>query len=277
MAKVIEYTPSMLQGNLLIDTHTHIYDEAFEADGGGTAAVDRALEAGVGHMIMPNVDASTVAPLLDLAERRRDVMSVALGLHPTEVRDDWREVLASIMEAADNCRARLVAVGEVGVDLYWDKALRKLQIEAFEAQLDEAARRNLPVIIHCREALDEVVTALSHHPGVRGVMHSFGGSAEDVERVRRVADMHFGLNGIATFKNCRVTDAVPAIGLDRLLLETDAPYLAPVPKRGRRCESAYLPYTALHIADSLAMPLPELARATTDNARRLFGLDSIVL
>lgn len=286
---------------MLIDTHTHLYDEAFNPDGGGLAAVERALAAGVGHMILPNVDRASLQPLLDLAAQRPDVLSVALGLHPTEVRDDWRQVVGDMLAVADTLptpasepttsdgtedtltttsddpdaaitKPRLVAIGEVGIDLYWDKSLRHLQIDAFEAQLDAANRRHLPVIIHCREALDDVVTALSHHPGVQGVMHSFGGTVEDVERVRAVADMYFGFNGIATFKNCRVTDAIEAIGLDRLLLETDSPYLAPVPKRGRRCESAYLAYTAQHIADTQQMLLPDLAAATTANARRLFGI-----
>lgn len=275
---------------MLIDTHTHLYDEAFNTDGGGLAAVERALAAGVGHMILPNVDRASLQPLLDLAGQRPDVLSVALGLHPTEVRDDWRQVVGDMLAVADTlptpateptmpdgsdaaiAKPRLAAIGEVGIDLYWDKSLRHLQIEAFEAQLDAAVQRRLPVIIHCREALDDVVTALSHHPGVQGVMHSFGGTADDVERVRAVADMYFGLNGIATFKNCRVTDAVEAIGLDRLLLETDSPYLAPVPKRGRRCESAYLPYTAQHIADTQQMLLSDLAAVTTANARRLFGI-----
>lgn len=257
---------------MLIDTHTHLYDEAFNADGGGTAAVERALAAGVEHMILPNVDQASLPPLLALAAEHPDVLSVALGLHPTEVRHDWRNVVERILDTPVPNAVHTVAIGEIGIDLYWDKSLRHLQIDAFEAQLDEAAKRNLPVIIHCREALDDVVTALSHHTGVRGVMHSFGGSAHDVERVRAVADMYFGLNGIATFKNCKVTDAIPAIGLDRLLLETDAPYLAPVPKRGRRCESAYLVHTAQHIADTQQILLPELAHITTENARRLFGL-----
>lgn len=275
---------------MLIDTHTHLYDEAFNPDGGGLAAVERALAAGVGHMILPNVDRASLQPLLDLAAQRPDVLSVALGLHPTEVRDDWRQVVDEMLTVADtlptpatlptmpdcsdtaSAKPRLAAIGEVGIDLYWDKSLRHLQIDAFEAQLDAARQRRLPVIIHCREALDDVVAALSHHPGVQGVMHSFGGTADDVERVRAVADMYFGLNGIATFKNCHVTDAIAAIGLDRLLLETDSPYLAPVPRRGRRCESAYLPYTAQHIADTQQMLLSDLAAVTTANARRLFGI-----
>ena len=255
----------------LTDTHTHLYDEAFAPDGGGEAAVRRALAAGVGEMIFPNVDAASVAPLLELAAKFPGRIHVAMGLHPTEVRADWRAVVAAMEPMM--LRGNAVAVGEVGIDLYWDASLRELQREALEYQAHIAAREGLPLIIHCREGLTDTLDILARVevPGV--VMHSFGGTAADVDAVRRVLpDAYFGINGIVTFKNSGLREVLPAIGLDRIVLETDSPYLAPVPKRGRRNESAYLPYIAATVAASLGTDAEAVAAATVANARALFAI-----
>lgn len=258
---------------MLVDTHTHLYDPAFDADGGGRAAVERAIAAGVDTMIFPNVDRASVEPLLSLAAQFPANVGMAMGLHPTELGTDWQTTVADMLTLVDSGQYRFVAIGEIGVDLYWDKSRRADQLEAFDMQVRAAVQRDLPVIIHCREALDEVLEVLGDIAGVRGVMHSFGGSADDVRRVRQVADLYFGINGIVTFKNCHVADALAEIGTDRLLLETDSPYLAPVPKRGRRNESAYMPYIAQFVADRMEMPLEELAQITTANAGRLFNIE----
>ena len=256
---------------MLTDTHTHLYDRAFDPDGGGRAAVLRAVEAGVGSMIFPNVDKASVGPLMTLAAEFPGVVHMAMGLHPTELGDDWQGTVSDMLRLVDAHPGSFVAIGEIGVDLYWDKSRRDDQLEAFDCQVRAAVDRGLPVIIHCREALAEVVEVLGGIKGVRGVMHSFGGDAEDVRRVRQVADLYFGINGIVTFKNCHVSDALGEIGLDRLLLETDSPYLAPVPRRGRRNESAYLPYIAQFVADRMGLTADSLAAATTANARSLFN------
>lgn len=256
----------------MIDTHTHLYLPEFEtAPGGGAAAVERALNVGVTHMVFPNVDLSTVAPMESLAAKYPGQTSCAMGLHPTEVKADWRDALRTVAERLSG-RGGYVAVGEVGIDLYWDTTFRDEQMQAFDAQVSIAASLGLPVIIHCREGLDEALEVMQGHPGAAAVFHSFGGDLADIERIRRVGDYYFGINGIVTFKNSRLREVLPAIGLDRILLETDSPYLAPVPRRGKRNESAFLPHIAAHIADTLGVGLQEVDKATTGNARRLFGI-----
>lgn len=260
---------------MLIDTHTHLYLPEFDT-GANTdtpaTAVERALDAGIGHMIFPNVDLTTVGPMHALHGQFPEVTSMAMGFHPTEVREDWREVLAQVMPLLEGEPQKYVAVGEIGIDLYWDKTFEEEQMRAFDQQVELAVRLGLPVIIHCREGLPQVLEVLQGHPGVRGVMHSFGGTEADIDAVRRVADLYFGINGIVTFKNCKVSRTIPAIGPDRLLLETDSPYLAPVPHRGKRNESAYMVHTARFIADSTGMTEVEVAAATTACARTLFRL-----
>lgn len=258
---------------MLIDTHTHLYLPEFDAEGlTGADAVDRALEAGVDRMIFPNVDLTTIEPMRRLHEQRPDVTFMAMGLHPTEINEGWREDLEATREELESHSADYIAIGEIGIDLYWDKKFAEQQMQALEQQMQWAAARNLPVIIHCREGLPQTLEVLSEFPEATGVMHSFGGTAEDVEAVRRTVDFYFGINGIVTFKNSRLVDALPPIGTDRLLLETDSPYLAPVPKRGRRNESAYLVHTAARVASALDLTLDDLASITTANALNLFSL-----
>lgn len=160
----------------------------------------------------------------------------------------------------------------MGIDLYWDASRRTQQMKAFDAQLSLAEERGLPVIIHCRNALDETLEVLQSHPAVSAVMHSFGGTAGDAERILQTGSYYFGINGILTFKKSTLPDAVKAIPTERLLLETDAPYLAPVPMRGRRNESAYLTHTASCLAEILGIDMQEVADLTSNNARRLFGI-----
>lgn len=256
----------------LVDTHTHLYLPEFDdADGAGAAAVRRAVAAGVGKMVFPNVDASTVAPLESLAAEFPGTVYKAMGLHPTEVGEDWREALADIMSRLGDGTG-YVAVGEVGIDLYWDATFCMQQMEVFEIQARRAAELGLPVIIHCRDGLDRVLEVLRGVGGVRAVFHSFGGDTRDVCRIRDVRDFYFGINGIVTFKNSRLREVLPEIGLQRILLETDSPYLAPVPKRGRRNESSYLPYICAHVAQSLDVMPDMVADTTTRNAHDLFGL-----
>lgn len=257
----------------LIDTHTHLYLPEFADDvnGDGTPdAVGRAVGAGVTHMIFPNVDLTTIQPMKRLAAAHPAHVSMAMGLHPTEVGDDWQEALHKIHD--ELLSGIYTAVGEVGIDLYWDASRRTQQMKAFDAQLSLAEERGLPVIIHCRNALDETLEVLQSHPAVSAVMHSFGGTADDAERILQTGSYYFGINGILTFKKSTLPDAVKAIPTERLLLETDAPYLAPVPMRGRRNESAYLTHTASCLAEILSIDMQEVADLTSNNARRLFGI-----
>lgn len=255
----------------VIDTHTHLYLPEFETDNGGVETVNRAFGAGVEHLIFPNVDFTTIEPMQVLASKFPGRISMAMGLHPTEVKDDWEEATGRMLEHfADG--NRYVAVGEIGIDLYWDRTYEREQMLSLEMQVSKAEVLGLPVIIHCREGLAQVLEVLKGFPRVMGVFHSFGGTVADVEAIRRVGDYYFGINGIVTFKNCKVREVLPEITLDRLLLETDAPYLAPVPHRGKRNESAYIIHTAHHIAAHLGLPADIVADATTANARSLFGI-----
>lgn len=256
---------------MLIDTHTHLYLEEFQPN--PQDVVTRAIEAGVEQMIFPNVDLSTIAPMQNLHNLFPKNTFMAMGLHPTEIKDSWVEDLAKVKTEFNQNQNEYIAVGEIGIDLYWDKTYCDEQMQALEQQFNWATESNIPVIIHCREGLDEILEVLdgmSTKP--QGVFHSFGGTNEDVDRIRKYGDFYFGINGIVTFKNSKLRDTLPAIGIDRILLETDAPYLAPVPHRGKRNESAYLIHTAAHIAQHLSLTAEDVAINTTNNAKKLFGI-----
>lgn len=255
---------------MIIDTHTHLYLPEFENP---AETVNRAFDAGVGHLIFPNVDLGTIDPMKKLAGQFPENISMAMGLHPTEVTANWEDDIKRIESELDGS-TNYVAIGEIGIDLYWDKSFKKEQMEAFRLQSSWAVERHLPVIIHCREGLDEILEVFDSMESVpQGVFHSFGGTVEDVEKIRRRGDFYFGINGIVTFKNSKLRETLPAIGPQRLLLETDAPYLAPVPHRGKRNESAFIIHTAAYVANTLGMKPDEIAAITTENAKRLFKLD----
>jgi len=251
----------------LIDTHTHVYDHQFSLD--RKEAMQRALDAGVGMMLLPHVDASTIAPMLELHEQFSDCTRVMMGLQPEEVKEDYKDVLSQMEKELE--RGIYVGVGEVGLDFYWDATFEKEQLDAFETQLDWAKQLKLPLSIHCRNAFDKMVKILEHKQdgGLRGIMHCFTGTEEEA-KVYLELGFHLGLGGVTTYKNCSVKDFLPNLPLDRIVLETDAPYLAPVPCRGKRNEPAFLVHTAQKIADILQISIEELAGVTTANAQVLF-------
>ena len=253
----------------LIDTHTHIYDHQFSLD--RTETVQRALQAGVGMMLLPNVDASTIAPMLELHGQYPDCTRVMMGLQPEEVREDYKQVLTTMEKELE--KGIYIGVGEVGLDFYWDATYEKQQLDAFETQLDWAKQLGLPLSIHCRNAFDKMVKIIEKKQdgGLRGIMHCFTGTEEEA-KVYLELGFHLGLGGVTTYKNCGVKDFLPTLPLDRIVLETDAPYLAPVPCRGKRNEPAFLVHTAQRIADILQIPVEELAETTTKNVQLLFGL-----
>lgn len=264
----------------LIDTHTHIYDHQFSLD--RNEAMQRALEAGVKMMLMPNVDASTITPMLELHEQYPDCTCVMMGLQPEEVKEDYKEVLsmmekelsdASPLSQVPQSRVHYVGVGEVGLDFYWDASYEKQQLDAFETQLDWAKQLSLPLSIHCRNAFEKMVKILEKKQdgGLRGIMHCFTGTEEEA-KVYHDLGFHLGLGGVTTYKNCSVKEFLPNLPLDRIVLETDAPYLAPVPCRGKRNEPAFLVHTAQKIAEILQIPVEELAVATTKNVQTMFQL-----
>lgn len=253
----------------LVDTHTHIYDHQFDLD--RTAAMQRALEAGVGMMLLPNVDVSTIAPMLDLHEQYPDCTQVMMGLQPEEVKEDYKAVL-DMMEK-ELSRGIYIGVGEVGLDFYWDSSYEQQQLDAFETQLDWAKQLGLPLSIHCRNAFEKMARILEKKQdgGLRGVMHCFTGTEEEAT-VYLELGFHLGLGGVTTYKNCGVKDYLPNLPLERIVLETDAPYLSPVPYRGKRNEPAFLIATAQKIADLLGITFEEVANATSSNALSLFHI-----
>lgn len=254
----------------MIDTHTHIY---YAPEEEARDMLKRAADAGVEHLIFPNVDLDSIPKMENLrAQYGPGRISLAMGLHPTEVRPDTMDnALAVIEEKLRSDTEDYVAVGEVGMDLYWDKTYEKEQTEAFEKQCALAAELGLPLIIHCREALSPTLEVLKNFPNLEVDFHSFGGSAEDVRAIRAIMpEAYFGINGIVTFKNSGLADVLPEIGVDKILLETDSPYLAPVPKRGKRNESSYLPFIGNRIAEALGISPAEVDRKTTANAQRIF-------
>lgn len=256
---------------MLIDTHTHLYLDEFQPS--PSEAVVRAINGGVEKMIFPNVDLSTIEPMNSLHDEFPENIFMAMGLHPTEVSDSWERDLDKVYQELIANKEKYIAIGEIGIDLYWDKTYRNEQLLVLRKQFDWAVEMDLPVIIHCREGLNEILEVLDEmDTKPRGVFHSFGGTADDVAQIRRRDDYYFGINGIVTFKNSKLREVLPAIGLERILLETDAPYLAPVPHRGKRNESAYIVHTAAHIAQHLSLSTNQVESATTENARKLFGV-----
>ena len=253
----------------LIDTHTHIYDHQFSLDRNET--VQRALEAGVKMMLLPNVDASTIAPMLELHEQFPDRTRVMMGLQPEEVKEDYMTVLAVMEKELE--RNIYIGVGEVGLDFYWDSTFEKQQLDAFETQLDWAKQLHLPLSIHCRNAFDKMVKILEKKQdgGLRGIMHCFTGTEEEA-KIYLELGFHLGLGGVTTYKNCGVKDFLPRLPLDRIVLETDAPYLAPVPCRGKRNEPAFLVHTAQKIAEIMQIPYNELVNAVSANTNSLFSI-----
>lgn len=253
----------------MTDTHTHLYMDEFDG-----AVVDRAVAAGVDMMVFPNVDMSSIEPVRRLHKLYPRNTVMGMGIHPTELGADWRQDLVKMEELLRG--GEYAAVGEVGIDLHWpDSPDIETQKEAFAIQLEWGCKYDLPVIIHSRDAREETLEVIAARQGNLPVMifHSFTGTPEDVKRIREVCDPWFGINGVVTFKNApELREAVSEIGADRLLLETDAPYLAPVPYRGSRNESAYLPKILEACAARLGMTSEALEKETDQNARRAFRL-----
>lgn len=254
----------------LIDSHTHIYAEDFEQD--LTEVLTRASEAGVEAMILPNVDVESYPRMMELADRYPRQLYPCLGLHPTSVGQDYQTQLESLEAQLE--KHHFVAIGEIGLDYYWDTSFQSEQIEVFERQLILAERRNLPIIIHTRSAWADTVDTLERVRGKqpRGVFHCFSGSEAELEEALSFDQMMIGIGGVVTFKNTPLKDYVKNIPLDRLLLETDAPYLSPVPKRGKRNEPAHLVYILEHLARAYDISAQSLAEQTTSNAKDLFAL-----
>ena len=253
-----------------IDTHSHIYAEEF--DGDRQEVINRAVEAGVINIVLPNIGPDSIMRMKATALANPELFSMAMGIHPEEIGHDNQEKLEMARRELSEHPELYVAVGEIGIDLYWDATYEQAQMDAFEQQIAWANEFGKPVIIHCRNSHSQILEVLQRYPDTKGVFHCFGGASEEVEEIRRCGDFYFGIGGVVTFKNSKLGEALPVIGLSRIVMETDAPYLAPVPFRGKRNESAYIPVISRKISEVLSVPENVVADITTQNARTLFRL-----
>lgn len=251
----------------MIDTHSHIYGPEFDND--RAEVIQRARLAGVDKVLLPNINEESIARMLQVAKEYPDMCYPMMGLHPEDVKEDWAQVLER-MEMQLN---GMIAVGEVGLDFYWDTTFRKEQIEAFERQICWAVERNLPLVIHMRKAEQELLEVMERHKsdGLRGVFHCFGGSKETASRMLKHEGFVLGIGGVVTFKNSRLAETLRHVPLDRIVLETDAPYLAPVPYRGKRNEPSYVAHVARFLSDIYNVSEEEVNDVTNLAVKRVFG------
>lgn len=255
---------------IYVDTHTHLYLDAFDED--RTQVVNLALENGVRQLLLPNVDAETLAPMLRLCDQFAGICMPMIGLHPTSVREDFEHVLQQMKPLLT--RQDVVAIGETGIDLYWDTTYYLQQIDSFRLQIQWALEYDLPIVIHCRNSIDEIMQVLEpfEGKGLKGVMHCFPGNAHQADWFTRFGLM-LGIGGVVTYKNSMMAKVVEHVDLNCLVLETDAPYLPPVPHRGKRNQPDYLLHVAARIAEIKGLSLKTVAMETTQNASRLFNLN----
>ena len=255
---------------MYIDTHTHIYLDQFKDD--IDEVMQRALNVQVNTMILPNVDSTTTESMLSLQKSYPDNLIAMPGLHPCSVKNDYKKELQHVADLLkdDNYKS----IGEIGIDLYWDKTFVKEQIEAYTLQINWAKERKIPIVIHSRDSLDEtihIVEALQDG-NLTGIFHCFNGTIEQANRIKEIG-FFMGIGGVVTFKNAGVDKVVKDISLEHLVLETDAPYLTPTPFRKHRNEPSYIPVIAQKIADLHEITIEEVAEVTTSNARKIFSLN----
>lgn len=262
---------------MLIDTHSHIYDEAFDDD--RKEVVERAVAEGVERIVLPAIDGESNERLFDMCRECGDYVVPLMGLHPTSINDNprWREELAEVEQLLANPPQgveRFYGVGEIGLDLYWSRDWQAEQTEAFRVQLDMALRYDLPIVVHTRDAWEEMAAIIEEYQGkgLRGIFHAFSADAAMYERLRKCGDFLFGIGGVVTFKKSALAEVVKAMRLEDLVVETDAPYLTPSPHRGTRNESSYVRFVAMKIAELQGVEYGVVVEQTTANAKRIFGL-----
>lgn len=254
---------------MLIDTHSHIYSEDFIHD--RDEALQRAYENGIKKIILPNIDSGSIKHMLDLTDAYPHLCFPLIGLHPTSVDEDYKEELEAVEYWLN--KRKFYGIGEIGIDLYWDKKYENEQKDAFRHQIRLAKSHNLPIVVHVRNSFEETYQIVKEEQdgSLKGTFHCFTGSAAEAQKV---VDLGFflGVGGVLTFKNSNLEEVFSTVDIDKLVLETDAPYLAPVPKRGKRNESSYLVYIAQKLAEIYNISVTRVAEITTTNARGLFEI-----
>ena len=258
-----------------IDTHSHLYEGEFNADRDDVLA--RARAAGVDKIFLPNINATSVGPMLDMCRRHPDLCYPMIGLHPEDVGDNWRQVLADFERMLQSSCHPFIAIGEVGLDYYWNRSRYEEQQEVFTNQVEWALKYDLPLMIHTRNAHREMVAlmhamaAKAHATNIRGVFHCFGGTPDEAEELLDFDYFMLGVGGVVTFKKSSLPVTLRnVVPLERIVLETDSPYLAPVPHRGKRNESAFIINVVTRLADIYQVSIDEVCKITTSNALRIF-------
>lgn len=254
---------------MITDTHTHLYSEQFDED--RIEMVKRAMNVGVGRFFIPAIDSSYTQRMLDLEQQFPKEVFLMMGLHPTSVKENYKEELALVHEWIE--KRNFVGIGEIGIDLYWDKKFLVQQKEAFKTQIQWAKEKKLPIVIHCREAFSEIFEVLETEKGADlfGIFHCFSGTLEQAKKAISY-NMKLGIGGVATFKNGKINTFLNEIDLKHLVLETDAPYLAPVPYRGKRNESSYITAVIDKLVNIYGVSFQEIAAITTQNSKDVFGI-----
>jgi TatD DNase family protein len=253
----------------ITDTHTHLYSEEFEQDRG--EMIQRAINAGVSRFFIPAIDSTCTQAMYDLEQHYPEHVFLMMGLHPTYVKDTYEAELAHV--ASELAKRKFYAIGEIGIDLYWDKTHLKQQQLAFRQQIQWAKQYKLPIVIHCREAFDEIFEILEEEksPELFGIFHCFSGTYEQALQAISY-NMLLGIGGVVTFKNGKIDQFLDRIDLKHIVLETDSPYLAPIPFRGKRNESSYIVNVVAKLAVIYNMTVAEIAQITTENSKRVFGI-----
>lgn len=254
---------------MITDTHTHLYSEQFNED--RNAMIQRAKDAGITRFFIPAIDSNYTDKMLILEKENPDSVFLMMGLHPTSVKENYKEELAYVKKWID--KKQFYAIGEIGMDLYWDKTFITQQKEAFKTQIQWAKEKKLPINIHCRNAFDEVFEVLESEKSddLRGIFHCFTGTLEQAQQAISY-NMKLGIGGVATFKNGKIDKFLNQIDIKHIVLETDAPYLAPTPFRGKRNESAYLTNVVEKLVDIYGLSYNEVAEITTQNSKDVFGI-----
>jgi TatD DNase family protein len=255
---------------ILTDTHTHLYSEEFDQD--RTEMIQRAIGNGVSRFFVPSIDSGYTQKMYDLENQFPENIFLMMGLHPCYVKPEtYKQELAHV--EAELAKNKFYAIGEIGVDMYWDKTTLKIQQEAFRHQIQLAKKHKLAINIHCREAFDEVFEVLDSEKSddLFGIFHCFAGDFAQAQRAINL-NMKLGIGGVATFKNGRIDQFLSQIDLKHIVLETDSPYLAPVPFRGKRNESSYIKLVAEKLSQIYELPIEEIARITTENSKAIFGI-----
>ncbi len=253
---------------MFIDTHTHLYLEDFNAD--REEMIARATKAGIDKFYLPNIDSTSVEVLHQLCDKHPTQCFPMMGLHPCSVKANYKEELTLAYDLLK--KRKYIAVGEIGLDLYWDKTFFAQQVEAFETQIQWALDLNLPIVIHCRDAFDEIYNVLIKFKALpKGIFHCFTGNLEQANKIIALGNFKLGIGGVVTFKNSGLDKTLEQIDLKHIVLETDSPYLTPVPYRGQRNESAYISIIARRVAEVKNCNVGHLAEITTKNAAEIFG------